>query len=51
MGDSSDCWRCIYCEKLFSSRAARNRHEDLICEPDAPFRPEAEVLLDLLEGE
>ena len=33
MGDSSDCWRCIHCEELFPTRAARNRHEDTVCEP------------------
>ncbi len=33
MGDASDCHRCLYCEQLMPSRAARNRHEDTVCEP------------------
>ena len=25
--------RCQYCEELFPTAAARNRHEDTVCEP------------------
>lgn len=32
-GTASDCWRCIHCEAFFLTRAARNRHEDTVCEP------------------